>query len=199
MTYPKYLFNALLNKATDVSLLKPTLSKCKYPISIYTELKSIFASDDYFSGLRYFIGNQPLEDVPGDEKTREEIIITETENLSGESEFLATQPHIKKLMTGIEDLQDFAVDFIRDNHKIHCKEGFTDLLLANFAKYNNPSKFADLRVIFDNDAAPCAAYEDEAICSSLPMDEHEFIAKAGELAYNEKDSFKVNIGNSEGE
>ncbi len=189
MAYSSYMLGALKNKAPNANIegnTSPKLEwpKCHYPISIYTELKQVFASDDYFSGFRYLIGNQPLEDVPGDEKARSEIVTVEADALDENPRVTIIQPHIKKLEQGIEDLQDFTVNFMYNNPKIRCKEGFADLLLANFAKYNNPSKFAEHRIIFESDNAPCGAYEDESICPSLPMDAYEFIEKIGELALN---------------
>jgi hypothetical protein len=197
MAMNSYLINALANKNNEAKPIDKglTLLKCTYPISIYTELKKAYSSDDYYSGFRYFIGNQPLEELPQDEATLTSAVFTFTQEMDDTSSFTITQPHINKLKSGISDLSDFAINFIKAHNAMRCKEGFTDLILANFAKIHNPTKFSDLKAIFNNDNDPCNAYEDNSLCSSLPMDSQDFVENLEKLAWKIKDATPLNSNN----
>lgn len=207
MAQNKYVINALisLNKqfqakdaiiksAEDISNLDiknmvnspVSLPKCKYQTSIYTALKSIFENDDYYLWIKQFFGTQPLEKLSKDIKDYEKIETQCDVELDGTKTCLNQQPYLYFIQEGITDFQDFTADFYKNNVNISCKEGFADLALAKFAKYNNPTIFNILRNIFIDSSNTCEAYELQEICSPMPIgldDLHmEIIKAAPEIA-----------------
>ena len=166
-----------------------TLPKCKYPTYIYTEMKKIFASSDYFSDLKSFLDLYPLEQLPQDDSGITKLVPKLIEEMGEEPRIIYTQPNIIKLERVIINLADFTENFVIKFNKLKCKEGFADLLLAAFAKYNAPKTFAVFKTIFENDHTACTAYEDWTICSPLPMEPEEVVKKLGALAYNTEVDF----------
>lgn len=202
MPMPNFAVNAMINNlkaekvienssTEEIKTTFSSLSKCHYPISIYNLIQDVFANDDFFSSFRYWTGNQPLEDLPQDEKEISTTFFSFTKEFE-ESKLTITQPNMDKLKAGIADLDMFSEIFIKKHSAIRCKEGFNDFLFFSFAKYNNPTKFNDLRTIFNSDVAPCIAYEDQKICAPLPVDsDYSLVEKIGNTYWNYKGLVEV--------
>ena len=207
MAQNKYVINALIaskkQSQTKASIIKSeedisnldiengvsstfSLIKCKYQTSMYTALKSIFDNDDYYLWIKQFFGTQPLEKLSQDIKDYEKIETQCQVELDGTKTCFNQQPYLNLIQEGIIDFKDFTADFYENNVNISCKEGFVDLALAKFAKYNNPTIFNILRNIFIGDLTPCEAYELQENCSPMPIsldDLHvEIIKTAPEIA-----------------
>jgi hypothetical protein len=197
MASNKYILNALIGlkdplTGQDNNVQKEhkiELPKCKYQISIHIALKKLFSEDySFYDQFNKFFQHQPLEEVT------EDIEYIETqcqESLDGSKTCFSTQPNVELIRKGIVDLQDFSEFFIKENENIRCKEGFSDLMLASFAKLNNPTNFNILKGIFNNDVAPCAAYEKEEACTSLPMNLYEFQREIIKVAPEIATSFEL--------
>ena len=167
-----------------------SLSKCKYQISIHNELKKTYEDDDYYSGLKQFLGMQPLEKLPA-ENDIERIETQCLEELDGTKKCYSKQPNIGLIQNGVIDFHDFVAAFYLNNANIRCKEGFADLAIANFAKYNNPTKFEIMRNIFNNDVDPCAAYELQEKCDPMPIGLEDLHYKIVQMAPEIATSFEI--------
>lgn len=175
----------------------PKLPQCKYPESIKIEILSSLKRTDWFSGLKYYTGQTPLEYLPENPEKIEDTVITFASSLDGSVELSITQPHIKNLQQGIDNFSDFSYYFLRQNSNLHCKKGFTDLMILEFTRLNNPSRFSDYAKIIRADIdLLCVPYEETKTCPALPLDPDDFVQKVGLLVYDMKQHFETSyLGN----
>jgi len=127
------------------------LPKCKHPITIYTELTKLYSSEDYWGFARKLFGQQPLSGL-----------VQHQENL---------QARITDVKSGIADYHNYIKSLVIEHPGLYCKQGFSELAYAGFAKYNDPERFEIVKDKFEQDSkTPCAAFEEQTLCSALPED-----------------------------
>ena len=157
----------------DESKIELILPKCKYPISIYTELTKAFANEDYWSFIRKFFYQQPLNGLIQDQEFLQEKIANI--NLDDPEDITYVQPQLEKVKNGIADYHYYLNFLMIDYQHLYCKQGFSDFAYAGFAKYNDPEKFKVFKASFEeNSKIPCAAFEEQKICAALPEEQNTY-------------------------
>ena len=150
--------NAMANRFKPAIAVKPVvkLDKCEYSIFIHTELTRLFSGEDFWS----FLKSQPLKILKEHEKEATKALENEDES----------NIYLQMLNKGTVDYQTFSMEFYKAYPKDYCKEGFGDLTSMAFVKYNEASLFSQIRAKRAEDIkTPCAAFEDNTICSELPV------------------------------
>lgn len=184
------LYSGALPSRERIYNVEP-LPKCKYSEKIKKELLESIASKDYFSSLKFYLGMQPLEYLPKNASQISAFSYSSHEEIDGSSLVNIQFPHRNNLERGIDSLNEFSYNFLRSKQDFHCYKGFAELVLLEFTRLNNPSRFDDYSFFIKQDLETlCIPFDETESCSVLPIDPDDLLPKMGEHLYGFYNNFK---------